>query len=224
MTPTASDPLSLLTALLAQPGERQRLITRYLRGDMDASLLAAFEERLLDEVALLDEVEAEKVLRDALRESPQALTTAPASASRWRLPLSVAAGGVFGALLSYALLTLQSAPMALPVAQRVAVAQLPVARGEEMPADTTIAVAATAEQLVLRIPATNEPGPFRLRIKGADGVVLAQLNDIKPGEDGQFDILVAMPRDRDARLTIELEAWLDGAWRQRPTRVVRIQR
>jgi hypothetical protein len=218
MTPNASDAISLLAALLGQPAERQRLIARYLRGDMDAGMLAAFEEQLLEDAALLDEVEAEKVLRQGLRESPQALATmAP---SRWRLPLSFAAGGLLGAVLVGVLL---STPRGTPGAQRVAVAQLPATRGDEIPAEAELAVAAGTRQLVLRIPATNEPGPFRLRIR--DGAtLLGEFDDLKPGDGGQFDVLVALPAGETRQLTFELEAWRDGAWRQRPTRTLRLNR
>lgn len=218
MTPNASDAISLLAALLGQPAERQRLIARYLRGDMDPGMLAAFEEHLLEDAALLDEVESEKVLRQALRESPQALVaTGP---SRWRLPLSFAAGGLLGVLLSYAALSRQTAPAALPLAQRVAVAQLPVTRGDELPVGTELAVAAGTRQLVLRIPATNEPGPFRLRIR--DGAaLLGSFDDLEPDDSGQFDVLVPLP-GTSTQLSLELEAWRDGAWRQRPSRTLRV--
>jgi hypothetical protein len=215
MTPNASDAISLLAALLGQPAERQRLIARYLRGDMDAGMLAAFEEQLLEDAALLDEVEAEKVLRQGLRESPQALATmAP---PRWRLPLSFAAGGLLGAVLVGVLL---STPRGTPGAQRVAVAQLPATRGDEIPAEAELAVAAGTRQLVLRIPATNEPGPFRLRIR--DGAaLLGSFDDLEPDDSGQFDVLVPLP-GTSMQLSFELEAWRDGAWRQRPSRTLRV--
>lgn len=218
MTPNASDAISLLAALLAQPAERQRLIARYLRGDMDAGMLAAFEEQLLDDPTLLDDVEAEKVLRQGLRESPQVVAT-PAP-QRWRLPLSIAAGGLVGALLVY---TLQSTPRGMPGAQRVTVAQLPATRGDEIPAESELALAAGTRQLVLRIPATNEPGPFRLRIR--DGATqLAAFDYLRPDDSGQFDVLVNLPARGATQLTLELDAWRDGAWRQRPTRTLRLNR
>lgn len=216
MTPNASDAISLLTALLSQPAERQRLIARYLRGDMDAGMLAAFEEQLLDDVTLLDDVEAEKVLRQGLRESPQALAT-PAP-QRWRLPLSFAAGGLLGALLVYAL---QTMPRGLPGAQRVTVAQLPATRGDAIPAESELALTAGTRQLVLRIPATNEPGPFRLRVRDGEAS-LGTFDDLGPDDSGQFDVLVNLPARGAAQLTIELDAWRDGAWRQRPTRTLRV--
>lgn len=218
MTPNASDAIPLLAALLGQPAERQRLIARYLRGDMDAGMLAAFEERLLEDPALLDDVETEKVLRQGLRESPQALvTTAP---SRWRLPLSVAAGGLLGALSLQTWISV-STPRAMPAAQRVAVAQLPAARGDEMTAESDLTVATGTRQLVLRIPATNEPGPFRLRIRSG-AALLGAFDDLKPDDSGQFDVLVALPEGDATQLTFELDAWRDGAWRQRPSRTLRV--
>ncbi|HSX62697.1 MAG TPA: hypothetical protein VLF18_21150 [Tahibacter sp.] len=218
MMPNATDAIPLLAALLAQPAERQRLIARYLRGDMDAGMLAAFEERLLDDAGLLDEVETEKVLRQGLRESPQAL--AATTTHRWQLPLSIAASGLFGALLTYALM---SAPPAAPGAQRIAVAQLPATRGDAIPADAEITLDASARQIVLRVPATNEAGPFRLRIR--DGAtLLGSFDDLKPDDSGQFDVLVALPTPATTRLTLDLEAWRDGSWRQRPTRTLQLRR
>ncbi|MBL8297405.1 MAG: hypothetical protein JNN30_03555 [Rhodanobacteraceae bacterium] len=217
MTPNATDAVSLLAALLGQPAERQRLIVRYLRGDMEPSLLAAFEEQLLDDAALLDEVETEKVLRQGLRESPQALTAK--TSSRWWLPLSFAAGCLLGALL---ITSLRSPPLTLPLAQRVAVAQLPATRGDEIPAEAELTIAAGTQQLVLRIPATNEPGPFRLRIR-ADETLLGAFDGLRPDDSGRFDVLVALPASNTTQLTVELEAWRDDAWRQRPTRTLLVR-
>lgn len=218
MMPNTPEAIPLLTALLAQPAERQRLIARYLRGDMDAGMLAAFEERLLEDASLLDEVEAEGALRIGLRESPQLLTTPAPATPRWRLPLGVAAGGLLGAVLVYAAL---SVPRAVPGAQRIAVAQLPATRGDEIPAETTLAIAAGTRQLVLRVPATNEAGPFRLRIR--DGAaLLGAFDDLTPDENGQFDVLVTLPAAGTTQLALEMEAWRDGAWRQRPSRTLRL--
>lgn len=220
MTPNTPEAIPLLAALLAQPAERQRLIARYLRGDMDAGMLAAFEERLLEDPSLLDDVEAEGALRIGLRESPQLLTATTAASPRWRLPLSFAAGGLLGAVMGYALLSM---PRAIPTAQRITVAQLPATRGDEIPAETELAVAAGTRQLVLRVPATNETGPFRLRVRDG-GTLLGAFDDLQPDDGGQFDLIVTVPATGPTRLTLEMEAWRDGAWRQRPSRSLRLVR
>lgn len=220
-----AETIPLLQALLAQPAQRQRLIARYLRGEMDAELLAAFEERLLEDLALLDEVETEQALRAGLREAgaDQVLTpdtpVAVRRAPRWPLPLTFAAGGLFGALLS---LQLFAPPRGTPQAQSVAVAQLPVLRGSEPPASGVLALNLAGGPLVLRIPVSNEAGPFRVRVRDADAAALLELADLQPDADGLLDVLLALPTAQRRELTLELDAWSDGEWRTRRVQRVAI--
>lgn len=225
MTTTVPDAIPLLHALLAQPAERQRLITRYLRGEMEPSMLAAFEECLLDNAALLDDVETEKSLSQGLREAGAAAVlgnAAPAPPPRRRLPLTFAAGGLFGALLGATLLAPPAAQA--PRAQTVAVAQLPVARGGSHPPPATLQLAAGGGPLVLRVPATNEPGPFRLRVRDAEGALLIELTDLTPDENGLLDLLLTLPAAARTDLGVEMDAWSEGAWRPRPAHRLRIAR
>lgn len=217
---------ALLQALLDQPNERQRLIALYLRREMDDELQEAFEIRLLDDRQLLSEVEVDDLLRLGLSElSPQELHDSAGSPrrSRWVIPLALAAGGLIGAV------GMQALSPALPqsgLAGKAAVLQLPVSRGEEIPRDSRFALTAGTNALVLRVPATNEPGPFRLRIVSDNGVLLTEAADLTASEDGLLDVALPAPAAASAEtvLKIELAVRRNDAWHERPARNLILRR
>lgn len=215
---------ALLQTLLEQPGERQRLIALYLRREMDDELQEAFEIRLLDDRQLLSDVEVDDLLRKGLSElSPQELhgnSLAPAR-SRWAIPLALAAGGLIGAVCVQWLST-AVAPFGL--VGKAAVLQLPVYRGEEIPRDSRFALATGTNALVLRVPATNEPGPFRLRVRADNGALLAEEADLAASEDGLLDIVLPAPAAAQATLKIELAVRRADAWQERPARNLILRR
>lgn len=215
---------ALLQALLDQPGERQRLIALYLRREMDDELQEAFEIRLLDDRQLLNDVEVDDLLRKGLGElSLQEVKAQPAAPLRlrWAVPLTLVAGGLIGALCMH---WLSAAVAPFGLVGKAAVLQLPVYRGEEIPRDSRFALAAGTNALVLRVPATNEPGPFRLRVLGDDGAVLAEEADLAVSEDGLLDIVLPAPAAAQATLKIELAVRRADAWQERPARNLILRR
>lgn len=223
MTPTTLA-TPLLHTLLNQPAERQRLISLYLREQMDDELLAAFETRLLEDRQLLDDVETQDLLRQTLRELPQqevvGARPAPLRAPRWAIPLALAAGGLVGAVCMQWL----APPATFAVAGNVAVLQLPVSRGDEIPRASEFTLASGSGPLVLRVPATNEAGPFRIRVLTAKGVVLAEFSELAANDDGLLDVLLPPQAVGDTALILELAARKDGIWQARASRNITIRR
>lgn len=224
MTPTTAT-TPLLHALLSQPAERQRLISLYLREQMDDELLTAFETRLLEDRQLLDDVETEDVLRQTLRDLPQqevvGARPVPLRAPRWAIPLALAAGGLVGAVCMQ---WLAPPPATFAMAGNVAVLQLPVSRGDEIPRASEFTLAAGSGPLVLRIPATNEAGPFRIRVLTAKGAVLAEFSELAANDDGLLDVMLPPQVGGTTALTLELAARKDGIWQARATRNITIRR
>jgi hypothetical protein len=192
----------LLDAMLADAEQRTRLITRYVRGELDGDLLIAFEIRLLDDSALLADTELESALRKGMR----ALTPRELGTGAWRF---VPAGLRLAKPPSMVSLSALAASLVVGVALGIwwrsaalgsgaftpatgmtsaRVLQVDVLRGADDAAPMPQLVVPTGQgRAVVRLPAPNEPGPFRVRLLGPSSE-LARLESVLPDDTGLISL------------------------------------
>jgi len=236
----------LLDALLGQPEERQRLITLYLRDGMEDDLLAAFELRLMDDPALLDEVELEQAMVDSLRALPPETVPAvpampvatgiepmppPSHGRRWRPPpLWAAAAGLMVGILSHALwVGVRGDALgggAMPGIEPADVFTLDTRRGAgSEPLRTTLELSRGSRRVVLQIASSGDPGPYRVRvIDSGRKVEYLRSDDLQPDTFGLLQVAIRADALPEGTCVVVLESMDGSAWQERRADVLEFKR
>jgi hypothetical protein len=219
----------LLDAMLADAEQRARLITRYVRGELEGDLLIAFEIRLLDDSTLLADTELESALHKGMRAlTPRELGTGawrlmparlrlaklPSPASMTALAASLVMGLAMGIWWRGGAIGPGEAHPSLPMLALAPARflQVDVVRGADTAASTMrLAVPAGEGHVVVRVPAPNDAGPFRARLLGPLGE-LASIEPLTADEEGLISLDAGLDvLQRANRLTVDSARGSDWA-------------
>lgn len=181
--------------LLRPDFELSESIRRYVRGQLSEAETASFERRLLDDVDLQDQVEAELTLRehaDALVQT--AVGSTRRELSRWAMAASLLAAVGVGLLLP------RPWSDESQVGREIQSLSFTVMRSNESPpgfeAKAGLPIAARF------LTALDQP--HRLEVYAADGGMRLAIDDLLPDSDGDLTVLLPAFSTRDAPLRLVL--------------------
>lgn len=214
----ASSPSSLLDALLAKADERQRIVSSYVRGQLDDDIRAAFELRLLDDKRLMNEVEEEAALRDAMKSLPLDTSVSadarrtPGTRFSGRFAYGMAAGLAAG--LGIGLTTMPGRHSTEPTAveQPVVVSFDTYRSAGESDPTISISLNDQAQLVLLYMAAPNRPGPFRLVLADRNGAPTLTSERVQAQTDGSLFVLVDAASVRKSE-SLRLEAASADEWK-----------